>query len=416
LIVQRRIGDRKQLKEHPMQVDTDRFVQDLQTLRAIGSYRTGVHRPTYSPQDMESRRWLCDRLGEVGLDVTLDGIGNVFGRNRCGGPHLLVGSHIETQNHAGWLDGALGVIAALALARAGFPVDVCAYADEEGHWGDFMGSRSLIGDLTEAQIDQARNRHDGRSLRGALEAAGLAQLRRLRLEEDRYRGALELHIEQGTQLENKGLQVGVVTGIVAVQHWRIVVEGRQDHTGGTTMSERRDAGLTAIRLLAAIDQEFPRVCGDRSVWTTGKIVLEPNAPAIIPGRAEIDFSFRDISSDVMEQLQSCLRRLIWESNRRERCPVRMELVNKLEPTPCDQTIRSAFASAAESLYPGHWQEMPSGAIHDSQILGRKMPVGMLFVPSINGISHHWTEDTKVEDLIAGMKVFADGANRILSGG
>jgi N-carbamoyl-L-amino-acid hydrolase len=397
-----------------LRVDIDRFLEDLHTLRAIGSYRTGVHRPTYSPQDMESRRWLYDRFVEIGLDATIDGIGNVFGRNRCEGPHLLVGSHIETQNYAGWLDGALGVIAALALARAGFPVDVCAYADEEGHWGNFIGSRSLIDDLTEAQIDQACNKHDGSSLREALEATGLARRPRLRLEENRYRGALELHIEQGTQLENAGLRIGVVTGIVAVQHWRIVVKGQQDHTGGTTMWERRDAGLTAVRLLAAVDSEFPRICGDRSVWTTGKFVLEPNTPLIIPGRAEIDFTFRDLSQDVMDKMESCLRGLVWESNRRERCFATLERISKLEPTPCDQGIMAAFAGAATALCPEHWQEMPSGAIHDSKILGRKMPVGMLFVPSIKGISHHWTEDTKTEDLVLGLNVFAEGATRFLS--
>jgi N-carbamoyl-L-amino-acid hydrolase len=396
------------------QLDTNRFIEDLQTLRKIGQYRTGVHRPTFSPQDMESRHWLKEQLTEVGLDATIDGIGNVFGRNRSKGPHLLVGSHLETQNHAGWLDGALGVIAGLALARAGLSVDVCAYADEEGHWGNFIGSRSFVGDLTEQQIDQARNRHDGSDLRGALESAGLARYQRLWMEESRYRGALELHIEQGTQLENAQRRIGVVTGIVAVAHWRIIITGQQDHTGGTTMRERRDAGLSAVRLLAAIDQEFPRVCGDRTVWTTGKIVLEPNVPLIIPGRAEIDFTFRDLSQEVMSKLQACLQSLVAESNRRERCVTTMEQISVLEPTPCDEGIKAAFVAAAEARSPGLWQAMPSGAIHDSKIIGRKLPVGMLFVPSIKGVSHHWTEDTKIDDLVLGLQVFADAAEKLLS--
>jgi N-carbamoyl-L-amino-acid hydrolase len=400
--------------ECALQVDTDRFLQDLDTLRTIGGFRTGVHRPTYGADDMTSRRWLCDRLAEVGLDPTIDGIGNVFGRNRSEGPQLLAGSHIETQNHAGWLDGALGVVAALALARAGLPVDVCAYADEEGHWGSFIGSRSLVGDLSEEQIDRACNRHDGSKLRDALIAVGLAGLPRLSLDENRYKGAIELHIEQGTQLEKAGLRLGVVTGIVAVQHWRIIFEGQQDHTGGTTMRERRDAGLSAIRLLAEIDLEFPKICGDRTVWTTGRIALDPNTPLIIPGRAEIDFTFRDLSQDVMEKMEACLRSLVWESNRRERCVAKLELVSKLEPTPCHSMIFKAFSDAAKALCPEHWQDMPSGAIHDSKIIGRKLPVGMLFVPSINGISHHWTEDTKREDLVLGLEVFAKGAERLLN--
>jgi N-carbamoyl-L-amino-acid hydrolase len=124
-------------------IDTEAFLRDLYELREIGKFRTGVHRPTYSPQDMESRRWLIDRLTACGLEASMDGIGNVFGRHPGNGPHLLVGSHIETQNEAGWLDGALGVMAGVALARAGLPVDVIAFADEEGHFeGGFLGSRS----------------------------------------------------------------------------------------------------------------------------------------------------------------------------------------------------------------------------------------------------------------------------------
>ena len=276
-------------------IDTERFLRDLDELRQIGRYRTGVHRPTYSPEDMESRRWLMERMQECGLEPAIDGIGNVLGRHRGTGPHLLVGSHIETQNYAGWLDGALGVVAGLALARAGLAVDVVAFADEEGHFeGGFLGSRSAIGALTEEEIDRSRSRNDGTPLREALATAGLAGLPRFALDAGRYRGFLEMHIEQGTQLEGAGERLGVVTGIVAIWQWRITIEGQQDHAGGTTMAERRDAGLAAVRLLAAIDGEFPRVCGERTTWTTGRIALEPGAPSIIPGRAEVLFQFRDV--------------------------------------------------------------------------------------------------------------------------
>ena len=397
-----------------MFVDTERFLQDLDALRQIGTYRTGVHRPTFSPNDMESRRWLVREMQQVGLNASIDGIGNVFGRHSGTGPHILAGSHLETQNHAGWLDGALGVVTALALARAGLPVDVCAYCDEEGHFGDFLGSRSLVGALDEAEIDQARNRHDGTPLRDALRMAGLEGLPRRTLEEGRYKGAFEVHIEQGTQLERAGLRIGVVTGIVGIRQWRIIVEGQQDHTGGTTMAERKDAGLTAVRILAAIDTEFPRVAGQRSVWTTGRIVLEPNAPQIIPGRAEVSFSFRDLSPEIMADMERCLHAVVQESNRRERCPATLEALGHSAPAPCDPAMRAALAEAAEALCPGDWQAMPSGAIHDSQIIARKLPVAMLFVPSIGGISHHWAEDTKREDLALGLEVLVEGTRRFLA--
>ncbi len=397
-----------------MSIDTARFLQDLDTLRQIGAYRTGVHRPTFSPDDMESRRWLLREMEAIGLEATMDGIGNVFGRHRGLGPHLLAGSHLETQNYAGWLDGVAGVLSALALARAGLPVDVCAYCDEEGHFGDFIGSRSLIGELTEAQMDAARNKDDGTPLRDVLQTVGLAGLPRLQLEPDRYKGAFELHIEQGTQLEKAGLRIGVVTGIVGIRAWRITVTGQQDHTGGTTMAERRDAGLTAVRILAAIDTEFPRVAGERSVWTTGRIVLEPNSVGIIPGRAEITLSFRDLSPDIMAGMERCLHAVVQESNRRERCSAVLEPVGHTAPAPCDPAMVAALSDAATALCPNAWQAMPSGAIHDSQILARKLPVAMLFVPSIGGISHHWTEDTKRDDLALGLEVLADGARRFLA--
>jgi beta-ureidopropionase / N-carbamoyl-L-amino-acid hydrolase len=309
------------------------------------------------------------------------------------------------------------VVAGLALARAGLPVDVCAFADEEGHFDvGFLGSRSAIGAVTEAEIDAGRNRTDGTPLRDALASAGLAGLPRMRLEPARYRGFLEMHIEQGTQLEAAGLRLGIVTGIVAIWQWRIVIEGAQDHAGGTTMAERRDAGLTAVRLLAAIDAAFPQVCGERSTWTTGRISLDPGAPSIIPGRAEILFQFRDVAMPVLERMEATLRALIRESNRRERCTATLHEISRNAPALCDPGLMGALSEAAEALCPGGWQAMPSGAGHDAQTIATVMPAAMLFVPSIGGISHHWSEDTKEEDLALGMRVLAAAAERVLARG
>lgn len=399
-----------------IKADSQAFLRDLHELRKIGAFKTGVHRPTYSPQDMESRRWLMRKMEEVGLEASIDGIGNVFGRHRGEGPHLLAGSHIESQNEAGWLDGALGVVGALAMARAGLPVDVCAFADEEGHFeGGFLGSRSIIGELSEEEIDRSRNRTDGTPLREALKAAGLEGLPRMRIDPARYKGFFEMHIEQGTQLEQAGLQIGVVTGIVAIWQWRLVIEGQQDHAGGTTMAERRDAGLTAVRLLAAIDAEFPRFCGERSTWTTGRITLEPGAPSIIPGRAEVLFQFRDVSTDRLREMEAGLRRLVQESNRRERCRTELVAVAQATPALCDPATMRALRGAAEALAPGKWQDMPSGAGHDAQYIAKVMPASMLFVPSIGGISHHWAENTSDEDLAMGASVLVEGARRYLAG-
>ncbi len=396
-------------------VDTARFLKDLNDLRQIGAYKSGVHRPTYSPQDMEARPWLMARMEEIGLTPSIDGIGNVYGRYNGPGPYLLAGSHIESQNQAGWLDGALGVVSALALARSGLPVDVCAYADEEGHFeGGFLGSKSLIGMLSEEEIDRSRNRTTGQPLREALAEAGLAGKPRMLLEPGRHKGAFELHIEQGTVLEKAGHQAGIVTGIVAIWQYRIIFEGQQDHAGGTTMAERKDAGLAAVRLLAAVDREFPRLRAERTVWTTGRIALDPGAPSIIPGRAEVLLQFRDISVDVLQRLEDCLTSLVWESNRTERCTATLQTISRSKPALCDPAMMAALEAAAEQHAPGKWQEMPSGAGHDSQYLALKMPVAMLFTPSINGISHHWLEDTHPEDLAVCCQILADGAEKFLA--
>jgi N-carbamoyl-L-amino-acid hydrolase len=396
-------------------VDTARFLADLNELRQIGRFRTGVHRPTYTPEDMESRRWLMARMQQVGLEPELDGIGNVIGRHKTTGSTLLVGSHIETQNEAGWLDGALGVVAGVALARAGLPVDVAAWADEEGHYGGFIGSRSFIGALDEAEIDSLANRYHGKPLRQALREAGLDGRPRAHVEPGRHKGFLEMHIEQGTQLERAGQRVGIVTGIVAIRQYRLVFTGMQDHAGGTTMEERRDAGLTAVRLLAEIDRHFPMVRGPRSTWTAGRIALDPGAPSIIPGRCEVLFQLRDVDTAVIARMEDCLRALVQESNRREKCPCALEPVSLSSPALCDPAMQQALADAAEALAPGEWQRMPSGAGHDAQYLARVMPAAMLFVPSIGGISHHWSEDTKEEDLALGVQVLAEGAARLLAG-
>jgi N-carbamoyl-L-amino-acid hydrolase len=207
----------------------------------------------------------------------------------------------------------------------------------------------------------------------------------------------------------------VVTGIVAIWQWRIEITGQQDHAGGTTMAERRDAGLAAVRLLAAIDREFPKVAGERSTWTTGRITLEPGAPSIIPGSADVLFQFRDVGLPVLERMEAMLRALVQESNRNERCKATLIQVSRALPALCDPAMMAALDQAAERHAPGLWQRMPSGAGHDAQYIARRMPAAMLFVPSIGGISHHWAEDTKEEDLALGCQVLADAAEAYLRG-
>jgi N-carbamoyl-L-amino-acid hydrolase len=395
-------------------VDAGKFLADLDHLRTIGAYRTGVHRPTYGADDMRARHWLAAELTAIGHSAEIDGIGNVFGWHPGSGQKMLVGSHIESQNHAGWLDGALGVVAGLALARAGLAVDVAAWADEEGHFASFPGSRSFVGELSESDIDAARGRYQQKSLREALAEAGLAGRPRRQFQPGRHRGFLEMHIEQGGTLEKAGEQLGVVTGIVAIWQYRLRFTGQQNHAGTTTMAERRDAGAAAVRLLSAVAEEYPKVAGPRSVWTAGRIALEPGAASIIPGAAEVLFQHRDVEMEVLLRMQACLERLVAEENARGPCEVALEVLTRATPALCDPELMAHLDAAAESVAPGKWRRMPSGAGHDAQYLAKKMPSAMLFVPSIGGISHHWAEDTRREDLAAGCEALARAAAATLA--
>ena len=401
-------------------IDGARLLADLRDLARIGAYKTGVHRPTYSPQDMESREWLMRRMRDAGLEPEMDGIGNVIGRSPGNGPKLLLGSHLETQPHAGWLDGAMGVIYGLEVARAfaadpacaGMGIEVAAWADEEGHFGNFLGSKSFCGQLTEAEIDASANKYDGTPLRDALAAAGLAGRPRLTIDPGRYRGYLEAHIEQGADLEDNSLRIGVVTAIVGSRQHRITFEGVQNHAGTTKMAVRKDAGVALVQLAATIYEAFPRLATPRTVWTCGRITLDPGSPSIVPGGAEMLFQFRDTDPALLDRLSETLDRLVTEANQGP-CKVTCIRTSTSVPTPMDDTVQQALDSAAEAHAAGLHQRMPSGAGHDAQILATRVPSAMMFVPSIGGISHHYAENTSDEDLVLGCEVFADAARNIL---
>jgi beta-ureidopropionase / N-carbamoyl-L-amino-acid hydrolase len=402
-------------------IDADRLLGDLRRLAEFGRYKTGVHRPTYSAEDVAAREWIAKRMADAGLAPTIDGIGNVIGRSAGGGPRLLIGSHSESQNHAGWLDGALGVVYGLEVARAVHAdggsggVDVVSFADEEGHYGAFTGSRSFCGLLEETEIDRLANRYDGTPLRSALERAGYAGRPRAQIEPERYRGFLEAHIEQGDYLESSGLRVGIVTSIVAIWQYRIVFEGAQNHAGTTRMAVRKDAGLALVRFAAALDRRFPEVAGERTVWTTGRITLDPGAPSIIPGRAEMLFQFRDVDPDRLATLERALEGLVAEADAAGPCRCRLEALSRSVPKLMDGRFQDALEQAAERHAPGAHMRMPSAAGHDAQILAQRVPAGMLFVPSIGGISHHWSENTADADIVLGCQVMATAAATILAG-
>jgi beta-ureidopropionase / N-carbamoyl-L-amino-acid hydrolase len=410
------------MSDNRSHVDGARVLADLHALRRIGTYKTGVHKPTFSEPHMRSLEWLAQRLPEAALAADIDGIGNVLGTSTKSGPKLLAGSHLESQNFAGWLDGPLGVVYALEAARVINPdpntngaVEVAAWCDEEGHFGSFLGSRSYVGGVTEADIDAARDRNSGRTMREALRDVGLAGRARAKAERGRHIGYIEAHIEQGRTLESGDLRIGVVTSIVGIWQYRITFSGEQNHAGTTRMDVRRDAGVALTRFCVDIDDRFPKACGPRTVWTTGRITLDPGAPSIIPGAAEMLFQMRDDDPGVIDRLEDLLRSMAADVTAQGRCSVAVERLRTGTPAMMDATFQHAIEAASAVFAGGRSVRMPSGAGHDAQVLATIMPAGMMFVPSIGGISHHWNENTEDADIVTGAQVFVEACRRLLTG-
>jgi N-carbamoyl-L-amino-acid hydrolase len=404
-------------------IDGTRLIADLKRLAEFGRYETGVDRPTYSAVDLASRHWLAGKYAEAGLDPIIDGIGNVFGYAKEASRRLLVGSHSETQPKGGWLDGALGVVYALELARAfaadpalqGLGIDCVAWADEENHYGNMLGSRSFTGRLGEDEIDAAHNR-EGERLRDALARAGFAGRKRIAVDPARYLGYLEAHIEQGDTLDSTGRRIGIVEGIVGIWNWNLAFTGQQNHAGTTQMARRRDAGVAMVRLATQIHDRFAELAGPRTVWTIGRMLLDPNAPSIVPGRAEMLVQVRDLDVAILARLRDALLELAAASDRAGPCRCAVEEKSRIEARLMDEKFEAAIEASAERHVPGLHTRMPSGAGHDAQVISHKLRAGMMFIPSLKGISHHWSEDTREDDIVLGARVFADAAAAILKAG
>ena len=404
-------------------INGERLLGDLRRIADFGRYQTGVHRPHLSPQAVESRHWLAARMKEAGLEPVIDGIGTVIGKSPKTGPRILIGSHSDTQPRGGWLDGVMGVIYGLEVARAlaedpetaHLAVDVASWADEEGHWGQMTGSRSFIGIFSEADIDKAKHRDEGTPMREALKAAGLEGVPREHLEEGRYRGYLEAHIEQGGLLEAGDKRIGIVTAIVGIMQFRLTFSGIQNHAGTTPMPIRKDAGVAMMRLYNDVMDKFPTVSGPRSVWTVGKMVLEPGAPAIVPGRAEMILQFRDADYKILQAFEAKLMEIVADHQKTSACKVECVNLSRTQPLVMDERFLEAIEESAATHAADKHVRMPSGAGHDAQVIGLKIPAAMMFVPSIGGISHHFTENTHDADIVLGCQVFADATAKILKG-
>ena len=403
------------------EIDGKRLLAGLHKLRSFGASGSGVVRQTFSDPDMAARRWLCDEMTLAGLVASIDGVGNVVGRSQNPGPALIIGSHSDTQPNGGWLDGAMGVMYAIEIARAlredpataHLAVDAVAWSDEEGTYTTFLGSNSFVGDLTDSMLQDANA--EGETVAEAIERVGLTGTPRQRLDLGRHVAYLEPHIEQGPHLEDAGLRVGVVTSIVGIRSMRVTFVGEQNHAGSTPMARRKDAGAALFAYAVTLRERLAEVAGPVSVWNIGNARLLPGGESIIPGRAEMVIQFRDPSERVLDAMEAAVVAVATAMN--DDGPVEVTVVPQRQPVApadMDPELRGHLAAAAEQRVPAEWVDMPSAAVHDAMVISHHLPCAMLFIPSIGGVSHDFSEDSTELDIVTGCQVVADASFSILN--
>jgi N-carbamoyl-L-amino-acid hydrolase len=392
-----------------MRTDPARFLADLHRLRGFGAsgIGKGVVRPAFSEADIAARKWLAGRMREAGLSPHFDPVGNLFGLAPKG-RSLLLGSHSDSQPEGGWLDGALGVIAGLEVARAahaagGPPVSVVSFQDEEGRFGVTTGSAVWAGNRSLAEAD------------GFTDAAGITfAAARTRLEHlagdfidpTRFTGFIEMHIEQGPVLDRAGEKIGVVEAIVGIRDMRVTFTGQQNHAGTTPMHLRRDAFQGLVAFTTRINAALSAVATPATVWTIGQVRLHPGASSIVPGQATFSIQWRDGDSARLAAMEAIIRDTAAQVATEHDLALEFGEMIGLEPVAMNARLQAGLRSAAEVNAPGMWRSMPSGALHDATSVSRLMPTAMLFVPSTGGISHAFEEDTDEADLVTGLNVMA----------
>ncbi len=399
-----------------LRVDGRRLLDDLHALAEFGKLTTGVGRVSYSEADTRARAWLRERMAEAGLETVVDNVGNVFGRTPGEGRALVIGSHSDSVPVGGWLDGSLGVIYGLEIARcaveagSGIAVEAVSFMDEEGTYLPCLGSLSFVEQLGEDRIASASGL-DGEPLAEAIGRCGYRGNPAVVADPGRHLAYLEAHIEQGPRLEAARVGIGVVTGLVGIRRLRVEIVGEADHAGTVPMDMRKDAGQAAVRCAGALYDAMKEAGGGGSVWNIGTIRFEPGAENVVPAKALFSLEFRDLSASVLDAMEAAARNCLEAIGKRTGLLCEATKALDVAPTEMDRTLTARIRAAAGDCGVGV-MEMPSGAGHDAMIVARRLPAAMLFIPSIRGKSHSEAEDTSEEDIVTGCRVLAAAVERI----
>jgi N-carbamoyl-L-amino-acid hydrolase len=389
------------------QIDGSGLMRRIDRISSVGTTRLA-----YTEDDIRGRSVVAEMMREVGLEVHTDPAGNIVGR-RAGKkslPPIVVGSHVDTVRNGGRYDGILGVMAGIecvgALQGAGHttyhPLEVIVFANEEGQtFGALCGSRAIAGLL--GAKDLAYTDGASRTLADAILAIGgdPSRLSAATRKRGDVAAFIELHIEQGGVLESARIPVGIVEGISGISYTDVRVIGTANHSGTTVMDLRKDALVAASELVLSVQQAA--FAGKCRVATVGRMTVFPNATNIIPGEISLTIEIRDLEREnilaTLDHLRRCAGAIV------RRCGVQFEFSDRalIEPVLCSPLVREAITQSCDDLGLES-QTMPSGAGHDAQMMARIGPMGMIFVPSLGGVSHSPQESTSAEDCVRGAQV------------
>jgi N-carbamoyl-L-amino-acid hydrolase len=392
-------------------VNGDRMMEDLNAMGDIGKDPAGgISRVAYSEADRRGREFVIGLMRAAGLTTSIDSAGNISGRRAGTGPGLpvmIIGSHVDSVPQGGNYDGIVGSLGAIEVAQTlneghvtlQHPLEVLIFQNEEG---GLKGSRAISGELREEELNQTTR--SGKTLREGItfiggDPAHLADVRRKSADIFAY---LELHIQQGGSLSAEKINIGVVEGIVGNHRWDVTIEGTANHAGTTPMDQRHDALLAAARFIEAVNREVTSIPGHQ-VATVGRIQAIPGAYNVVPGKVILGLDVRDLDEArinmVFDRIHDDADQIAQVSGTK----FSFQEIVADRPALTDPRLRKIIADSADQL--GLTTKLvQSGATQDAQSIGRLAPIGMIFVPSVGGISHAPEEFTQPQDVVNGVNV------------
>jgi len=391
-----------------IKVNFDRLIKDLEQLGKIGlDEHGGISRPSFSLPDLEARKWFRQRIEEAGLVCRQDGAGNMFGcLPGASNKVVMAGSHLDTVINGGCYNGSVGVLAALECLRRikeenlrlDKTLEVVSFTDEEGNLvGDFLGSRAFTGQVQAEKLKNSRTQF-GHPLEEILQKAGLSldSVAKASKERPELAAYVELHIEQGPVLESEEVPIGLVSSIAGKRYYYGTFIGRSGHAGTTPLELRQDAFLTLADFAVKATQLVARKYYGSNM-TIGRVVLKPGSFSIIPGEADFTLDMRSLDAESLKAMEAEVLALASEVASTRGLSFYKQLVDATEPVVIQASMLERLKSLCRKLGYDYYV-LTSGAGHDAQILASICPVGMIFIPSIDGLSHTPEEAINLEDL------------------